>query len=140
MYEEYTPTFSDKDYQLLSKTFRKVSELFYERPNDKDTIHCLVSLIKLIPQVVPSKACTNGLTIMSQMEILKAKSRNNTQIAARLNEAIEHVKHPKYIGINGGLLVEVLQKSQLFTVGCTVILRYFSSLKQQHNIDWKAVI
>lgn len=28
------PLLSDKDYQLLSKTYRRVCELFYESPQD----------------------------------------------------------------------------------------------------------
>ena len=58
---------SDKDYQLVSKTYRKVCELFYENSKNLDNQQNIIILTSLIPQIVPNKSSTNRLTIVSQM-------------------------------------------------------------------------
>lgn len=61
------PLLSDKDYQLVSKTFRKTTELFYENPHNQEQLDTLICITKLVPMIVPSKISNNGLTIMSQI-------------------------------------------------------------------------
>lgn len=79
------PVLSDKDYQLVSKTFRKISELYYENPQNKEPLDNLICIASLVPMIVPSKISTNGLTIMSQMEILKAKVKNVPNLTNQLS-------------------------------------------------------
>ena len=43
------PALSDKDYQLVSKTYRRVCEQYYENAGSQDSLDSLVSLTTLIP-------------------------------------------------------------------------------------------
>ena len=101
---------SDKDYQLVSKTFRRVCELYYENTHNEDYLQVLMLMADLIPQLVPSKNYTNGLTITAQMEILKAKVRSNGVLTGKLEHALTHLKSPRYLELNCGLLVEILKR------------------------------
>lgn len=58
---------SDKDYQLVSKTYRKICELYYENSHNEEYLQNIIISTSLIPQIVPTKSCTNRLTIVSQM-------------------------------------------------------------------------
>ena len=137
---EMVAVLSDKDYQLVSKTYRKICELFYENTSNEDNLQNISVLTSLIPQIVPSKSCTNRLTIVSQMEILKAKMRNRPNVSSIIEHTLNHLKNPKYVPLDHNLLVESLNKMELFSVACTITLRYLAVLKQNHQIDWKIVI
>lgn len=108
---QFLPMLSAKDYQLVRKTFRKVSELYYENPREEEFTANLICLTGLVPMIVPSRVSNNDLTILSQMEILKAKARNSPALTTQLSQTIEHLRNPKYIPIKSGLLIEALKSS-----------------------------
>jgi hypothetical protein len=60
---------------------------------------------------VPSKNCTNGLTIQPQMEILRAKAKSSALLTSKLEQSLSHLKNPKYVPINNELLVDILQRT-----------------------------
>jgi len=66
---------SGKDFELITKTYRRSAELFYENKKNDTYVQDLICLTSLFPQIISSKACINGLTILSQMEILRAKAK-----------------------------------------------------------------
>jgi len=68
---------SDKDYQLVSKIYRRTAEQFYENPEDPEYLSSLSCITSLIPEIVAVKAGLQSLTVISQMEILRAKTKGN---------------------------------------------------------------
>lgn len=78
--------------------------------------------------------------MVSQIEILKAKTKSNPSIASPVENTLEHLKNPKFVQIDESLLIDLLEQPELFTVGLTIILRYWPILKQKHSIDWKVLV
>jgi hypothetical protein len=69
---------SDKDYQLVSKIYRRIAEQFYENPEDPEYLASIMCITALIPEIVAVKTGLQSLTVISQMEILRAKKKGNT--------------------------------------------------------------
>lgn len=73
--EKNIPTLSGNDFELITKTFRRCAELFYENKKNEAYIQDLICLASLFPQIISTKASINGLTILSQIEVLRAKAK-----------------------------------------------------------------
>jgi hypothetical protein len=65
--------------------------------SNQENVHNLIILTNIVRQIVPSESCTKRLTIRSQMEILKAKTRNLPQLAHSIEDTLKHMDKPKYI-------------------------------------------
>lgn len=71
---------SDKDYQLVSKIYRRTAEQFYENTEDPEYLSSLMCITALIPQIVAVRSGLQSLTVVSQMEILRAKTKGNAEL------------------------------------------------------------
>ena len=71
---------SDKDYQLVSKIYRRTAEQFYENTEDSEYLSSLICITTLIPEIVAVRSGLQSLTVISQMEILRAKTKGNIDL------------------------------------------------------------
>lgn len=73
---------SDKDLQLLKRTYIKLTELYYESPKSEPAITDLVNFSTLLTQSVGNKRDCDQLSLTSIIEILKIKSKNSPPLLA----------------------------------------------------------
>jgi hypothetical protein len=73
---------SDKDLQLLKRTYIKLTELYYESPKSESAITDLVNFSTLLTQAVGIKRDCDQLSLTAFIEILKLKSKNSPPLLA----------------------------------------------------------
>lgn len=116
---------SDKDVQLLKKSFLKLTEIYYENSKNEASIRDLENLSSLITQVISTKREVDALSLISILEILKVKSKANPQLITCADSTIEHLRNPTPKAIQYDTLLYALQRSELFVVACTVGVRFY---------------
>jgi len=133
--------FSDKDLQLIKKTYRRVVENFYENTKNQSAIEDVIGLGNLITQVLYTPKDINATAVISVMEILKIKGKQYTQLMAHLDQIMPMLAKPTERSIKYETLLLALQKSELFVIGCTVAIRFFEKLEgNSSEMDWKNII
>lgn len=68
---------------------------------------CITSLI---PEIVAVRNGLQSLTVVSQMEILRAKTKGNVDLKEKLAFAIEHLKYPKQLPLSKKYLIEAFSR------------------------------
>jgi hypothetical protein len=133
--------FSDKDLQLVKKTYRRVVENFYENTKNQSAIEDVIGLGNLITQVLYTPKDINATAVISVMEILKIKGKQCTPLMNHIDQTMSMFTKPTERPIKYETLLLALQKSELFVVGCTVAIRFFEKLEgNSSEIDWKNII
>lgn len=66
---------SDKDLQLIRKTYCKLTELFYENLKNESVVADLITLGHLITQVIGNPRAVSVLALIPIIEPLKIKSK-----------------------------------------------------------------
>ena len=90
---QQSPTLSDKDLQLLKKTYIRLTELFYESKNESAS-RDLIVMGDLIRQSISTKREADTLSVLSIMEILKVKGRASPALVKSVEPVIAHLKQP----------------------------------------------
>jgi hypothetical protein len=85
---------SDKDLQLVRKTYCKLTELYYENTGSDAMVADLICLGNLITQTVPTGRQVSVLSILPIIEPLKIKSKSRPELLAHIDQVIAHLKSP----------------------------------------------
>lgn len=78
--------------------------------------------------------------MLSQMEILRARVRQCPALLEPLEKAISHLQRPVASNLRFEELKYCLENGSLFTVGCTVAIRYYESIASHPQFAWTTVI
>lgn len=116
---------SDKDIQLIKKTYCKLTELYYENNRNEATVSDLIHMGQLITQVISTKRSSEVLALVSITESLKVKSKSRPDILEHIEQTVNHLKFPVEKAIRYETLLHALQQSDLFAVGSTVAVRFY---------------
>jgi hypothetical protein len=103
-YDETHTSLTDKDCQQFNKVYRLICELYYESRQSKANVEDLINLTEIIPQIIENKTQSNAILIFSQMEILKAKAKNEEVLRQKIDKAIEHLRRPVKEKLNAKLV------------------------------------
>ena len=71
---------SDKEILLLKKTYRNITEQYYENSSELNA-DLIIVLNNLICQTISLKKDADKLAILSILEILKVKSKSNPKLS-----------------------------------------------------------
>ena len=69
------PPLTDKNCQAISRTYRKLCDLYYEHSNSQEAVDDLTKLATIIPQVIETQQQAQALSLLSRVEILKARAK-----------------------------------------------------------------
>jgi hypothetical protein len=87
---------SDKDIQLLRKTYCRLTELFYENGKNDSVVRDLMHLSDLITQVIATSKEANVLALLPIIEPLKIKAKSRPELLSHIDSVIKHLKLPSY--------------------------------------------
>jgi hypothetical protein len=116
---------SDKDIQLLRKTYLKLTELYYENPKNESITSDIINIGHLITQTIQQKRESDVLSLIPITESLKVKSKSRPDILEHIEQTVNHLRFPTQNQIKYETLLHSLQTSDLFSVGCTVGIRFY---------------
>lgn len=129
---------SDKDLQLLKRTFLKLTELYYESPKNESAINDLINLATLLTQTVTTSRETDALSLISTLEILKLKSKGCPSLLVAVEATLVHLRDPIRRPLQYPSLLYSLQRPEIFIAGCTLAVRFFDRLPGE--TDWKELL
>lgn len=98
---------SDKDLQVLKITYRTVIENFYENPSEENASN-IGLLNSLATQTISTREQSDSLLLISILEILKVKTKNNKELSDSIQNTIIHLKNPLKIYLKDATLQECL--------------------------------
>lgn len=102
---------SDKDLQLLKRTFSKLTELYYESPKSDSALADLINFSKMLTQVITSQRDAETVSLLSTIEILKLKSKSCPALIACADATLDHLRNPKAVPLQYQTLLYTLQRS-----------------------------
>lgn len=79
----------------------------------------------LITQVISLKREADVLSLIPIAETLKVKSKSRPDILDHIDRTVNHLRFPSQNPIKYETLLHCLQQSDLFSVGCTVAIRFY---------------
>jgi hypothetical protein len=86
-------TLSDKEILLLKKTYRNITEQYYENPSEPNS-ELIIPINNLLIQTISNKKDADKLAILSVLEILKVKSKSHPKLSESVHKIVEHMKNP----------------------------------------------
>ena len=98
----------------------------------------LLHLSDLITQVIATPREANVLALLPIIEPLKIKAKSRPELLSHIDSTIKHLKMPSHQSIKYDNLLYGLQHNDLFTITCTIAIRFYEKIQVQcTDINWK---